>query len=80
MKKNGLTIVGELADVDARFMQSEYRKVPQSKMHVVDFCFDNNISGAVKTADAQSLEILATFAAADSGAMMVEVLDAPYNL
>ncbi|MFZ4760365.1 MAG: major capsid protein P2 [Burkholderiaceae bacterium] len=80
IKKNALTVLGELADVDWRFMQQEYRRVPQTKMLVVDFTFDNNLSGALKTSDAQALEILATFTAADSGIMYAEVLDAPYNL
>lgn len=80
VKKNGLTILGEVGCYDLRFMQSEYRKTPQAKMLVIDFTFDNNLSGALKTADAASLEILPTFTAPDSGVALFEVLDAPYNL
>jgi Viral coat protein P2 N-terminal domain len=80
VKKNSLVVFGELQDLDNRYLQSTYRKVPQSKVHVIDFVFDNNLSGGLSTADASSLEILATLTAADTGAMLVEVLDAPMNL
>jgi hypothetical protein len=80
VKKNALTVLGEVLDLDHRFIQQEYRKVPQTRMHVVDFTFDNNLSGALKTSDAQALEFLATFTAADSGIVYFECLDAPYNL
>ncbi|MBN9407624.1 MAG: hypothetical protein J0H69_00615 [Burkholderiales bacterium] len=79
VKKNGY-ILHELVSTDNKFTQQEYRKVPQSGMHVVDFCFDNNLSGAVVTADAASLEFALTLTAADSGVVLFEVLDAPYNL
>jgi hypothetical protein len=80
VKKNALTVIGEIEDRSARFIQAEYRKVPQTRMHVVDFTFDNNLSGSLKTSDAQSLEMLATFTALDSGTAFVECLDSPYNL
>lgn len=79
VKKNGYTIF-ELLSTDNKFVQQEYRKVPQSGMFVTDFCFDNNLSGALVTADAKALEFRPTFTAADSGVMLFEVLDAPYNL
>ena len=65
---------------DNKFLQQEYRKVPQSGMFVVDLTFDNNLSGALVTADAAALELSPTFLAADSGVVLIEVLDAPYNL
>ncbi|TAH10519.1 MAG: hypothetical protein EAZ11_12300 [Curvibacter sp.] len=70
----------ELLSTDNKFLQQEYRKVPQSGMFVVDLVFDNNLSGALVTADAAALEFAPTFTAADNGVMIFEVLDAPYNL
>lgn len=79
VKKNGYTIF-ELLSTDNKFLQQEYRKVPQSGMFVVDLTFDNNLSGAMVTADAKAIEFAPTFTAGDSGIMLFEVLDAPYNL
>lgn len=79
VKKNGYTIF-ELASTDNKFLQQEYRKVPQSGLFVTDLTFDNNLSGAMVTVDAKSLEFAPTFIAADSGIVLFEVLDAPYNL
>ncbi len=79
IKKNGFTL-HELSSTDNKFYQQEFRGVPQSGMHVVDFCTDNNLSGALVTSDAKSLEFAPTFIAADSGVMLFEVLDSPYNL
>lgn len=79
VKKNGYTLF-ELMSTDNKFLQQEYRKVPQSGLFVTDMTFDNNLSGALVTADAQALEFAPTFTAADSGVMLFEVLDAPYNL
>lgn len=79
VRKNGYTLF-ELLSTDNKFLQQEYKKVPQSGLNVTDLTFDNNLSGALVTADAQSLEFAPTFTAADSGVMMFEVLDAPYNL
>lgn len=79
IKKNGQTI-HELLSTDNKFYQREFGKVPQAGYHVVDFCTDNNLSGALVTAGAQALEFAPTFTAADSGAVLFEVLDAPGNL
>lgn len=79
VKKNGYTVF-ELTSTDNKFLQQEYRKMPQSGMYVADLTFDNNLSGALVTADAQALEFAPTFTAADSGMVFFEVLDAPYNL
>lgn len=79
VKKGGYTTFEQLS-TDNKFLQQEYRKVPQSGLFVTDLTFDNNLSGAMVTADAASLEFAPTFIAADSGIMLFEVLDAPYNL
>jgi hypothetical protein len=79
VKKNGLT-VSEMGCYDARFVQQEYRKVPQSRLHVVDFIVDNNLSGALVTEDAKALEWNLFPTAADTVTAYFEVLDKPYNL
>lgn len=79
VKKNGYAAF-ELVSTDNKFLQQEYRKVPQAQMFVTDLTFDNNLSGAMVTADAQAIEFAPTFTAADSGVVIFEVLDAPYNL
>jgi hypothetical protein len=70
----------DLTSIENRFVQNEYRKVPQSGMYVVDFCVDNHLSGAMPTRGVAALEINPYFTAADNGALFVEVLDAPSNL
>lgn len=72
--------VHELSSTDNKFLQKEYQKVPQAQMHIVDFCVDNNLSGALVTADARSLEFLPTLQGAESGVLLFEVLDVPANL
>lgn len=79
VKKNGM-VLHELVSTDNKFFQKEFDKVPIAQMHVVDFCTDNNLSGALVTADARALEFAPTFTAADSGAVLFEVLDTPANL
>ncbi len=79
VKKNGFNVF-DLTSIENRFVQSEYRKVPINQMYVVDFCVDNNLSGALVTSDATALEFAPTFTAADSGALIYEVLDVPNNL
>lgn len=79
VKKNGLTLL-DPQDSDLRFVQQEYRKVPQANMYTVDFTFDNNLSGSLPTADARSLEFILSLTAADSGVAYFELLDTPFNL
>ncbi|SRR6266567_2857544 len=79
VKKNG-GVVWEQTCLDARESQFEYDKVPQSKTYVADFTLDNNLSGALKTADAQALEFNAFLTAADQITAIFDVLDKPYNL
>ncbi|MGQ0750601.1 MAG: major capsid protein P2 [Betaproteobacteria bacterium] len=55
VKKNGVPVWEEIGCAEARFVQKEYRKVPQSKLYVYDPIVDNNQSGALVTADAASL-------------------------
>lgn len=79
VKKNGLT-VWNMSCVDARFLQKEYNRVPQSRCYVYEPIVDNNQSGALVTADAASLEFAATLGASDTITWFMEVLDQPGNL
>lgn len=79
VKKNGLTVWDATSRVQ-RFIEQEQRKVPQSKHYCVDFIFDNNMSGALKTSDAAALELNAFLTASDGLNVYVEVIDLPFNL
>lgn len=80
VKKNGIPIFDDIPCLDARFVQQEYKKVPQSKVFVYDAIVDNNQSGAIVTADAKSFQIQPLLTAGDTLTVYHEVLDAPYNL
>jgi len=62
---------------EARHLQKQNGFVPQSLMYVVDFEVDNWADGALKTADARSLEFAVTFTASDALTMYAEVLNVP---
>jgi hypothetical protein len=47
-KKNGLVFYDQ-TDVDARFDQSQFKKVPQGNLFVADFLVDNNHDAHVQT-------------------------------
>mgnify|MGYP000019248288 CR=1 FL=1 len=79
IKKNGST-VWELDDQENRFWLQERKRVPQAGVYLLDLCGDNNLSGALVTAGAQSLEFAPTLTALDNGVIFYDVLDAPYNL
>lgn len=79
VKKSGLVIWDAMCQ-EARFMQGEYRKVPQSKLYVYDPIMDNNISGMVVTADAASMEFNTFLTAADTLNVYAELLDLPGNI
>lgn len=80
VKKNGVAVWDRIADKDARFYQQEMRKVPQSKVYVVDFVADNVHSAALATADARALEFNLELGAVDVIRAYAEVLDVPDNL
>lgn len=64
---------------EARQLQKQYGFLPQSLMYVVDFEIDGWPDGSLRTADAKTLEIAATFTAADALTLYAEVLDSPAN-
>jgi hypothetical protein len=79
VKKSGLVIWDAMC-LEARFMQGEYRKVPQSKLYVFDPIMDNNMSGLVSTTDAASMEFNTYLTAADTLNCYIELLDLPGNI
>lgn len=80
VRKDGVAVWDEVSCVDARFIQKEYRKVPQSKCYVYDPIVDNNQSGALVSNGAKSLQFRPDLTASDTLTCLFEVLDQPYNL
>lgn len=80
VRKNGLAIWDNVNDLTTRFLQNEQRKIPQSRMHVVDFTIDNVAEAILQTSDARSLSFDLSLGAADSVVAFAEVLDVPNNL
>jgi Viral coat protein P2 N-terminal domain len=80
VRKNGVTVWDRIADMDARFIMQEQRKVPQSKTYHLDFVHDNVHSAALSTLDARALEFNLAFTAVDTVKALVECLDTPRNL
>jgi hypothetical protein len=80
VKKNGVPVWEEISCVDARFIQREYKKVPQKQLYVYDPIVDNNQSGALVTADAVSLQFQPNLTASDTITGVYQCLDKPYNL
>lgn len=80
VKKNGVAVWDRIRCLDARFIQQEQRKVPQSKTYHLDFVHDNVSSAAMATADARALEFNFELGAADTLKALVECLDVPNNL
>lgn len=79
-KKNGVAIWDRIECRDARFIQQENRKVPQSRWYSLDFVADNVHSAALGTADARALEFNFALGATDTLRAIVECLDVPGNL
>jgi len=88
-KKNGLVFFDQM-DLDARFDQVQFKKVPQSRLFVADFIVDNNHDAHVATMrqtpqnqlvyDAFEFNAYLTDAAGTTANVIVEVLDAVTNL
>jgi hypothetical protein len=88
VKKNGLTMFDQ-TDLDNRFDQAQFKKVPQANTFVVDFIVDNNHDAHVATVrNTQSGQVYDTFefntylgdAGGGTVTAVVEVLDSPTNL
>ncbi|MFZ3288036.1 MAG: major capsid protein P2 [Telluria sp.] len=92
IKKNSAVIYDQTCR-DARFMQSQFKKVPQSKMFVADFILDNNHDAHILTVrqvdtqggkqliyDAFEFNSFVTAAGGDAVTVIAEVLDSVTNL
>lgn len=88
VKKNGLVMFDQ-TDLDNRFDQAQFKKVPQANVYCVDFIIDDNHDAHVATIrDTASGQVYDTFEInaflGDVGGgtvnAIVEVLDSPTNL
>lgn len=79
VKKSGY-VIHEATCLENRFIQQEYRKVPQSRLYTYDPVVDNNMSGLLVTADASSIEFNTWLTAADTLNVYAELIDTPYNI
>ncbi|HJV86923.1 MAG TPA: major capsid protein P2 [Noviherbaspirillum sp.] len=79
VKKNGL-VIHDTKKVINEYFQTENKRSPQAGLYVADFIVDNNQSGMLVTADAQSMEWNVTVSAADVITVQVEYLDLLNNL
>lgn len=74
IKKNGVVVEENIKALND-FQQTEYKKVPQAGVYMMDFIVDDNQSQALNTRDAQTMEILGTFSAGETIVVEVEVLE-----
>lgn len=79
VKQDGL-VIHESIKAENEFDQKSFGRVPQANLYTVDFVLDGNMSKALDTRDAKSLEVLPEFSAADNGYVLVEYLDVLGNL
>jgi hypothetical protein len=88
VKKNGV-VMYDYTDLDNRFIQQQYKKVPQAGCYVIDFIVDDNHDAHVTTIrntqsgqvyDAFEFNAYLTDAAGGQVTAVAEVLDAPTNL
>lgn len=78
--KQDAIVVHESVKVENEFDQTKAGRVPQANCYTIDFMLDGNVSKALDTRDAKSLEWLFDFSAADNGTVLVEYLDPLGNL
>ena len=88
-KKNSMVFHDEY-DLDNRFIQSHFKKVPQAGLYVCDFIVDNNhdaqitsarvLNGGAYVYDSFEFNAYITDAAGSSLTIIAEVLDAAENL
>jgi hypothetical protein len=79
VKQDGLVLHESLA-VENAFDQTKAGRVPQTNVYTLDFVLDGNISKALDTRRARSLEWLFDFSGADVGTVLVEYIDPLGNL
>lgn len=74
VKQDGL-VIHESLKLENEYEQKRWGRVPQTNVYVIDFMVDGNVSKALDTRTAKSLEWLFDFSAADSGTIITEYLD-----
>lgn len=79
VRRSGRFVHDRIQDLSNRYSQVNYGKVPQSRVHTVDFMADNQLNKALDMRGA-SLDVTLDLTAADTVTCFAEVLDAPRNL
>jgi hypothetical protein len=74
IKKNGVVIEDSMKALND-FNQGEYRNVPQAGLYVFDAIIDGVQSQILNTRNAQTMEVLATFSAAETITVEAELLE-----
>lgn len=75
VKEDGL-VIHESKRLENEFHQKRFGRVPQAGMYVIDFCASGEIGDALNTKTiTKSLEWFFDFSAADTGVILVEMLD-----
>lgn len=78
--KQDAIVIHESLKAENEFDQTKAGRVPQANCYTIDFMLDGNVSKALDTRDAKSLEWLFEFSGADNGTVLVEYLDPLGNL
>ena len=79
VKEDGLVVM-ENIKAENEYQQKQMGRTPQANIYTLDFVADGNITKAMDTRNARSLEWLFEFSQADSGTVIVEYLDTLGNL
>lgn len=79
VKENGL-IIHESTKAQNEYEQIRNGRVPQANVYTIDFVLDGRMANAFDTRQAQSVEWLFDFSAADNGFVLIEYLDVLGNL
>lgn len=74
VKEDGL-VIHESLRLENEFHQKRFGRVPQAGMYAIDFCASGEIGDALVTKNSKSLEWFLDFSGADSGVIIVEMLD-----
>lgn len=78
--KQDAIVIHESIAAENQWSQQAFGRTPQTNMYTIDFVLDGDVTKALDTRDAKSLEWLFDFSAADSGNVIVEYLDTLGNL
>lgn len=72
--KKDSRVVWDMKCSDARYLEKQYGRKPQTRLYVADLVADNHQDGILNAADATLLELYATLGAADTLTIYQEVL------